>query len=236
MWDFIDKAVYINLDHREDRRQIMNRFFEEGKIPEEKVQRFSAVHDSCGMIGCAKSHIGVLKLAKAMGWKSVLVMEDDLEWINFEEKYTELEKLVETETWDVCMLTGKYLVTTPPKINFAMHSNAYIVKEHYYDTLIANMETGLARKQNFLVRTNYTWFRKNNSQAVENHVFNIDVYWTFLQQSDNWIGIMPVPICQQVMTYSDINKKVICPSWCVNSERSEWATSILNFFIVNKLV
>ena len=27
MWEFVDKVVYINLDHREDRRQVMQKFF-----------------------------------------------------------------------------------------------------------------------------------------------------------------------------------------------------------------
>jgi hypothetical protein len=37
MWDFVDKVIYINLDHRQDRRDIMTKFFENAKIPLEKV-------------------------------------------------------------------------------------------------------------------------------------------------------------------------------------------------------
>lgn len=50
MWEFVDKIVYINLDHREDRRTIMNTFFDKGNIPEEKIHRFSAVKDLNGII------------------------------------------------------------------------------------------------------------------------------------------------------------------------------------------
>ncbi|NDB81832.1 MAG: glycosyl hydrolase family 25, partial [Alphaproteobacteria bacterium] len=43
MWEFVDKVIYINLDHRQDRRDIMKLFFEKGQIPEDKIVRFPAI-------------------------------------------------------------------------------------------------------------------------------------------------------------------------------------------------
>jgi len=215
MWEFVDKVVYINLDRREDRRQIMKEFFEKGQIPEEKIYRFSAIKDPIGFIGCAKSHIGVLKLAKQNKWKSVLILEDDLEWIDFANTYNKLEDLIKIETWDVCMLTGLYFITNPPYIKFAFYTNAYIVKEYYYDTLIQNMEYGLSKKQDVMIERSKHMlsFRRKYNHPLYEHLYNVDVYWTKLQQRDNWIGCLDPPICQQKATYSDINNEVIAPLW-----------------------
>lgn len=208
MWEFVDKVVYINLDSRSDRRDIMARFFEDAKIPLEKVVRFSAVQDpSNGILGCAKSHIGVLNMARENGWNSVLVLEDDLEWFDFENNYKVLTESVEkVPNYDVFMLTGKYIRTEGLKIHMAMFSNAYIVKNHYYPTLIDNMETGLIHKT--------YWAQKNKQYMLPNerlqynkiyaHVYNVDVYWIALQLKHNWFGILA---CRQTPSYSNINKQ-----------------------------
>lgn len=208
MWEFIDKAVYINLDHREDRRQIMERFVKEGRIPDEKVMRYSAVRHSRGIIGCALSHIGVLKLARDNKWKSVLVLEDDLQWINFEKGYNILEETISQQSWDVCLLTGIYLDFNYPKLKYGMHTNAYIVNQHYYDTLIDNMEEGLRKKLSPITKP-HIWNKPHMFfyKHVYPHIYNVDIYWIKLQQKDNWIAVDP--ICRQTSVYSDINNKVI---------------------------
>jgi GR25 family glycosyltransferase involved in LPS biosynthesis len=83
MFDAIQHIVYINLDERTDRRvhvekQLVRAF------PLERIQRFSAIRAAKGAIGCSRSHIAVLELAKANGWPNVLVVEDDFTWNNFE--------------------------------------------------------------------------------------------------------------------------------------------------------
>ena len=211
MWEFVDKVVYINLDHREDRRILMKKFFEEGQIPNEKVERFSAIRHKVGIVGCAMGHIAILKRAKAEGWKSVLILEDDMQWIDFDNNYKKLENLVTSNTWDVCMLGGLYLEATPPKVHIAVCTNAYIVKSHYYDTLLENFETGLRKKLDvrpprFFAKTEKSmkeYYERVNSM----NQFNVDVYWFKLQLKDNWIGMMD-PMCDQAPTYSDIYNEV----------------------------
>jgi nickel-dependent lactate racemase len=69
LWEFIDKIVYINLDHRQDRRDVMAKFFKEGRMPEEKIVRFSAIKKSKSHIGILESHTQVLRMAKKEGWQ-----------------------------------------------------------------------------------------------------------------------------------------------------------------------
>lgn len=211
MWEFIDKAVYINLEHRKDRKENMETFFKQGKVPDEKVQRINAFYTPHnGLIGCAKGHISALELAKANNWKAVLITEDDLEWVNFEESYPKLEELVSTNTWDVCMLTGLYAKVDPPKLKVAMYTNAYIVKNHYYDVLIQNMREGLLLKEETLRKEKQPWLI-STLHPLYKHIYNIDVYWIKRQLRDNWIACMP-QICRQIQSYSDINKEIIQPS------------------------
>jgi glycosyl transferase family 25 len=211
MWEFIDKAVYINLDHREDRRIIMKQFFEEAKIPSENVERFPAIRHSVGIVGCAMGHIAILKRAKAQCWKSVLILEDDMRWIDFHTNYPKLESLVNGEHWDVFMLGGLFLQHELPRIKMAFCTNAYIVQSHYYDILLDNFETGLrkkldAGKPTFFAKTPQSIAAYNNRVNLRNQ-YNVDVYWFKLQEKDNWIGLGPM--CDQLPTYSDIYNKVV---------------------------
>ena len=211
MWEFIDKAVYINLDHREDRRIIMKQFFEQAKIPTEKVERFPAIRHPVGIVGCAMGHIAILKMAKAEGWKSVLILEDDMRWLDFDMNYPKLESLVNKKHWDVCMLGGLYLEYDLPKIKMAFCTNAYIVQSHYYDILLDNFETGLRKKLDagkpaFFAKTDKSIAFYNNRVNARNQ-YNVDVYWFKLQERDTWIGLGPM--CDQIPTYSDIYNKVV---------------------------
>lgn len=204
MWEFIDKIVYINLDHREDRRQIMQKLFDEGQIPPEKIHRFSAIKHKFGIVGCSMSHISVLKLAKEQKWKNVLIMEDDLTWKDFEENYKQLETLPE---FDVCMIGGQYLEKSNLKVTGAFYTNAYIVSSHYYDTLLDNFETGLSLKLDKKMFSFGSLEKKNKlyENMVNEDYWNcLDVYWIKLQLRDNWIGISMI---EQVPTYSDLYNK-----------------------------
>ena len=67
----IEHVVYINLDHRTDRRQHMEK--EVSIFPSERVTRFSAIKHDYGAIGCTRSHIAVLEMAISSDWKNVLI-------------------------------------------------------------------------------------------------------------------------------------------------------------------
>jgi hypothetical protein len=66
---------------------------------------------------------------------------------------------------------------------------AYLVNNHYFQTLLANFKDGVARLQKH-------WTNNNRG----------DTYWNSLQKKDNWFIIMP-QICMQRPSFSDIEKK-----------------------------
>lgn len=193
MWEFIDKIVYINLDHREDRREIMKKFFNEGQIPEDKIVRFSAIKTYKGYVGCLKSHTAVLQMAKNNKWKNVLILEDDLQWYNLDLQYKVLEDIVNTKQWDVIQLVGWYIKYDFPRIYETMNAGAYLVNEHYYDKLLAN------RYESIKKITRFEMLYKPYIQ------YTGDVYWNKLVATDNWYGLYPC-ICRQVDIYSDNSK------------------------------
>ena len=193
MWEFIDKVVYINLEHRQDRRDIMKEFFEKGQIPEDKVVRFNAIKRENGQIGATYSHAEVLKLAKQNGWKNVLICEDDLEWTNFEEGYAKLEEYVKLPKWDVIMLVGWYVKHDLPRIYSAGNAGCYLVNSTYYDTLLVNRLWSIRNMEGFGKFLKPFW------------KFTLDVAWCDLMRRNIWYGIYPC-ICRQKNTYSDISK------------------------------
>lgn len=194
MWEFVDKVVYINLDHRQDRRDIMKKFFEDGQIPPEKIQRFPAIKHSTGDIGCSMSHAAVVRMAKRNGWKNVLVLEDDLKWLDFEQGYKQLEDLVSRPDWNVIMLVGWYSKYKFPRIYSAANTGAYLVNSNYYDALIRNREEG--------IRAKTSWRRWATASNIR---WNADVWWCKLMSTGVWYGLYPC-ICCQTNTYSDISK------------------------------
>jgi len=68
-------AIYINLDHRTDRRKLAEDEFDRLGIPE---VRFPAIHNKDGRIGCIESHLTILKSDLTnVTW----VCEDDIEFL-----------------------------------------------------------------------------------------------------------------------------------------------------------
>ena len=196
MWEFVDKFIYINLDHRQDRRDIMSKFFEEGQIPLEKVVRFPAIRRSHGALGALESHTEVLKLAKKEGWKNILILEDDMEWIDFKEGYSRLVEFTKLPDWNVILLVGWYYQYNFPRIFESNNAGAYLVNEAYRDTLLKNREFSLNKLKVGL------GFDYKNSK------YNADVYWLELMKKDIWYGLNPC-ICRQVDGFSDINNRIV---------------------------
>ena len=78
--DLISKVVFINLDARTDRKSQAEDELQ--LFLPDKVIRFSAIQDKPGSVGCSKSHIQILQMAIQENWPNVLIVEDDLQFIN----------------------------------------------------------------------------------------------------------------------------------------------------------
>ncbi len=191
MFEFIDKVIYINLEYRTDRKEQIESELQK-YFPIEKIQRFNAIKHQRGGIGCTQSHIAILEMAIQNNWSNYLVVEDDAVWSNFQKGYPLLEQLIQ-KPYDVITLGTVYANYTPEfKLLSGQTTTAYIVQQHYYETLLQNFKEGLS---GFLSTGNYP-------------TYALDQYWKRIQPRDTWYCIIPSLMIQRP-GYSDIEKAVI---------------------------
>lgn len=186
-WEFIEKLIYINLEDRKDRRETIQEVLK--VIPQEKIIRFNAIKEKNGHIGASKSHIECIKMAIKNNWKNVMIIEDDMSWKKYEDGYKILEKLI-SNPYDAIVLGGirVHLDTKTYKLHECHSMTAYIVSNHYYQTILENFEVGL----------------ENLIKTPEKHLnYCIDQYWKKLHKKDNWFIVNPA-LCIQGKNFSSI--------------------------------
>ncbi len=189
MLEFIKHIVYINLDKRQDRRaEIVAEL--ERVFPADRFQRFPAIRHAYGAIGCSKSHIAILEMAKENKWENVLIVEDDFTWQNLEEGVKDLERY-EQIPFDVVLLGGAFTNSVPVtnRVISAQTTVGYLVKAHYYDTLLENFKESMNALCN----------------GMPEQSFALDQHWKKLQARDTWYIVRPM-LCYQRASYSDICK------------------------------
>lgn len=84
-FDYFDAIYVINLDSRPDRlAKVMSSFTDLGIA--DRVERFPGIvpKEGSGALGCLMSHVTIIKKAKELCLKNVLVFEDDVKLLNIE--------------------------------------------------------------------------------------------------------------------------------------------------------
>lgn len=199
----IDKVFYINLEHRSDRKlEIETELYNYGIVD---YERFNAIkHDDIGGVGCAKSHIEVLKIAKEREYKRILIFEDDFQFIIPKEEFYHYMQKIEDVDFDVCMLSYHlYQYNELPEMPFlkkvieAETSSGYIINQHYYDKLINQISPAIP----LLEQTNYHW------------LYSFDIVWKELQKIDKWVCFNPKIGIQRANSFSDCSKTVNDGNW-----------------------
>ena len=194
------RGFYINLEERPDRKKHFLSEMEKIRLPMPnlEVERFNAIKHSNGALGCSMSHLRCIQDAKRENWEKVLIMEDDTTFLNTELFVSQLDIFLKsTREWDVLLLAGNNLLPYKAINNNCIQvfncltTTAYIVKSHYYDTLIINYKEGILN------------LMKEPERKKE---YAIDKYWQRLQRKDKWYLLIP-PSIVQYENYSDIEKK-----------------------------
>ena len=191
----IKNAFYINLETRPDRKKHVEKQLNNIGI---SAQRFNAIKLPNGALGCSMSHLKCLEIAKQNNWDSVLIIEDDIQFLDPTLFISQLNKFFSLhQNWDVVLIAGN---NVPPyetiddtciRVSRCQTTTGYIVKKHYYNILIDNIRSSI----NHLI--------KDPTNAF---LYAIDKYWFALQQKHNWYLIVPLTVTQRE-DYSDIEKK-----------------------------
>jgi GR25 family glycosyltransferase involved in LPS biosynthesis len=175
----IDKIIFINLEKRKDRLYEITNELDNYNL---KGERFNAIEHSNGAVGCAYSHLSILKIAKYNNYKNILILEDDFMFnVSKEHFENEINRFfTNIPDYDVCMLScaviereniEKYEFVD--RILFGKTASGYIVNNHYYDKLIELYEYNIP----LLEQTGKHWIYAN------------DVIWKQLQEKDKWFFI-----------------------------------------------
>jgi GR25 family glycosyltransferase involved in LPS biosynthesis len=195
--NYIDKVVYINLNKRPDRREHIESFLSKHCIA---AERFEAIEHGNGLYGCGQSHLEVLKMARDNGWQNVLILEDDILFnVSSQEFNKNIERLFEEgPEFDVFMLDINLQRSVPAeqdwlvRVKYAHCAGAYIVQQHYYQTIIDLYEWALP----LLLQTGMHWVYAN------------DAVWGRLQEVDKWYTFK-LQMIRQMGGYSDTKNMMV---------------------------
>jgi hypothetical protein len=162
-FNFFDKIFYINLDDRPERKlHIENELEKYGIVAErfpaiQLTQEQNEILKSEGCMfkkderpeysrfakSCALSHLHIILRSKLMGYKNVLILEDDVIFREdiLEELKKSLDDLEKESRWDMFYIgCNPFLyekVTDNLSISLGAYAaHAYAVNSHFYDTIL----------------------------------------------------------------------------------------------------
>lgn len=192
----IKHTIYINLEHRVDRKiHVEDQLKKIGII---NAERFNAIKLKNGALGCSMSHLKCLEMAKKSGWDHVMILEDDITFLDPEVFVKQFNEFLSIhKVWDVVLIGGNIVPpyqtvdSTCVKVSKCQTTTGYIVRSHYYDILIENIRNGV----NHLLK-----------EPEKHIIYAIDKYWFTLQQQHLWYLIIPLTVTQRE-DYSDIEKR-----------------------------
>jgi glycosyl transferase family 25 len=190
--------VYINIDERTDRRWRFEKHMNEYDLT---FERYSAIKDSFGPLGCAKSHLNVLKNARSNGYENIIIMEDDFAF-NLPPKIVDekLKLIFDNDlVFDVFHLSFRWRLYNDSeeysylkKLNFCHYCSCYIVNKQCYDEIIEWWEKSLV----LLEHTKKT------------SLYSCDISYTPLLRKKKWYSFHE-PIGLQLSGYSNIENRYI---------------------------
>jgi GR25 family glycosyltransferase involved in LPS biosynthesis len=193
--NFFDKIFIINLKYRIDRKEHILKQINRFNLNSNKYEIVEAIYDSNGVIGCAKSHIKCLKMAKENKLKNVLILEDDY---TFCEDLEQFEKqiitfLKQNIKWDILLLHFSnfgppiYIKTNIDnlyKFYWSFSTASYIANNTIFDELIELYNLTISTSEPI----DWLWNNKN---------FNYDCY------------CIKDTVGNQIESFSDIEKKIV---------------------------
>ncbi len=197
----IDAVIYINLDNRTDRKNLLLNEFKKINIIDDVYRIAGIPTPKNGHKGCCQSHILALELAKLNDWDTVAIFEDDFELNVSPEEYNRLiDKALKYNKWDVIILHGseqenkKTIDEDMYYLKHSTQSTAYIIKKEYIDTLLE-----LFINCNKHMNKNYWGDGKKMWEP-----YALDQQWNKLIRKHNWIGFK-----KNVAKQRDIESSII---------------------------
>lgn len=219
----LDAIIYINLEARNDRKDLLMQELEKLKTDMSKVHKVSGVYmPKNGHKGCIQSHILALNMIKMNNWNRVLILEDDAELdmtpetVNsiINKSLEELDK--DYPEWNVIMLAtaNKVIDSDYNKLNNNNKKSLPINLEIYanedkQDSLkleklkkATTSSAYIVKKEyaeNILNLFNYCNYNMSPNKMTSNGYehWALDQRWAELQENNMWFCIDKDPIKQR---------------------------------------
>ena len=224
----LDAIIYINLENRGDRKDLLMKELEKLNTNMGKVHKLCGVYiPKNGHKGCIQSHILALNMIKLNKWKRVLILEDDAELDMDPEAFNDmLNKTLDTlddtnSNWDVIMLgTANKVIDnkfSPISINVKSSesqpskSSKNNSTSESSKTLQIQKLTTATTSSAYIVKESYVdnilnLFNNCNDNMVPDKLsgqgfehWALDQKWAELQRKDNWFVLDKDPIKQRAI-------------------------------------
>ena len=181
--EYIDAILYINLEHRQDRKEHCLNEIKKIDPTFSKTHRIEAVcNKSNGALGCSLSHISALELfIKNPSWNSIMLLEDDFTFVsdNTSDINTSIIYLLKNAPHFDMLLLGvgiddlKTDTTSDDlilKVNSSQTTSGYIVTRQYVYTLLANYIKSSNKLKTYGLKTEWC----------------LDQFWKRIMPFGNW--------------------------------------------------
>lgn len=192
----LDAIIYINVDHRKDRKRLILKELDNVGAKKSKIIRFPAVYQKYnGHLGAAQSHLRCLKLIKNSNFENALILEDDFQFKDKKIVNDTIDYFFENpkfKDFEAVSLIGSY--EDSEKIDDKVHNLkyhtggiAYIVNRRFNNKLIENIG-GSVKK----LKRNFKEFKRKNKNVKkyeDNDAFN--QHWGDLQKNSKWYIFKP---------------------------------------------
>ena len=192
------KGFYINLDTRTDRKNHIENSIK--KLPFfENIERFSAIKNLRGDIGCSMSHIRCLSMLLEKDEEYYMIIEDDfciLEKSYFDSFVKDFNNIKDSNDWDIITLTPrgntkiKNYLSDFHRIEENQTATGYIIKHKFIKTLLEVYKEGILGLMN----------------NKDPNKYALDQCWKPLQEKSNFIYYKNI-FGGQLPGYSDIEKR-----------------------------
>lgn len=198
--EHIDCVYYMNLDHRTDRKEQIEKELEKLGVPPEKRVRIPGIYKpGFGILGCGLAHKRAIETFIASPHKICLIFEDDFEFTADIEYVNMLLNAIFEENiqFDCIMLAGVLLKAVSTAYPFLLKvldghtASGYIVTKEFAPVLLESYTDSTNLLENTYLKT-----------GEKNISYHNDIWWKRYQPASNWFIVNP-RIGEQRQSYSD---------------------------------
>lgn len=212
----LDAIIYINLENRQDRKDLLLQELETLNTTPAKIHKVSGVYmPKNGHKGCIQSHILALNMIKLNKWKRVLILEDDAQLdtdpTTVNNIITQAIQILDEKDpeWNVIMLaTANKVINDKAPEPHSTQLEIYAPDTTLKPTKLERL-TRATTSSAYIVKGDYVdeilnLFNTCNDNMKATQLsgnkyeyWALDQKWESLQASDRWYALSPDPIKQR---------------------------------------